>query len=135
MRHILTFIFLSLLFLTGAKNLDETFHFDERKGEDIVLQKDAPSEHILSFVSELPDRSEAYVDSESLTNLIRICGRGYRSLSVQHVLLNKSTLYRSTQKRLELLCHSTYRIYTSLPRQSWTVPSLHYVFELRHILI
>lgn len=135
MKNILLFIFFFFLYLSGAKSMDGTSQKDEGTGVETVLQKEATSGYVLSSVAELPPPGDAYVDSESLARQFRICGRGHRSLSVQHVLVSKGSAYRFARKRLELLFHSIYRIYISLPRQSWTVSSLHYVFELRHILI
>ena len=135
MKNILLFIFFSFLYLSGAKSMDDTFQKNERAGVETVLQKENSSGYVLSSIAELPPPGDAYVDSESLARQFRICGRGHRSLSVQHVLVNKGAAYRFARKRLELLFHSIHRIYTSLPLQSWAVSSLHYVFELRRILI
>ena len=52
-----------------------------------------------------------------------------------YVHINKGSIYRLAKKRLERLFHSINHIYTSMPRQSRVIPSLYYVFELRHILI
>ena len=135
MRSILFSIFLFGLFLLGVKNTDETFQKNEKGDIETVLQKKVLSEYVFSSVVELPIQGKAYIESESLARQFRICGRGQRSLSVQHVLISKGSASRLFKKRLELLFHSIYRIYTTLPHQSWGVPSHHYVFELRHILI
>ena len=47
----------------------------------------------------------------------------------------KAWLAGSSQGRLDILCHSNHTVYTSLPCQSWEVPSDHYVFGMRRILI
>ena len=78
---------------------------------------------------------EAYVDTESLARQYRVCGRGQRSFSVQQMLLGKSSAYRAAKKRLDVLFHTINHVYTSLPYQSWTISSDHYVFGMRHILI
>ena len=135
MKNILLFILLSFVFLLKSKNTEVTFQEKERVGMEALLQKDVPVGTVSSSVVELPEQGDAYVDSESLVRQFRICGRGQRSFSIQHILLNKGSAYRLVEKRLERLFHSINHIYTSLPRQSWAVSSLHYVFELRRILI
>lgn len=135
MKNVLLFIFVSLMFLTGASNMNNAFLDDEKAGMENVLQKETSTGYVLSSVVEWPEQGPAYVDFESLVGQFRILGRGQRSFSVQHVFPGKVSAYRMAKKHLDILSHSIYRIYTSLPRQSWAVSSLHYVFELRHILI
>ena len=69
MKNILLLIFLPLLFLLGAKNMDDSFDKEKRMGVENVLLTDVPEGYVLSSVFELPDRGEACVDTESL----RIC--------------------------------------------------------------
>jgi hypothetical protein len=86
-------------------------------------------------VAELPETGEAYVDVESMAGQYRVIGRGQRSFSVQQMLWDKSSAYRAAQRRLNMLSQTIHSVSSSLPSQSWAVPSDHYVFELRHILI
>ena len=136
MKKILTFIFLFLMFLLSAKNMDVTFLENEKAGMETILSKEDAIGYQYSSLVEFPDSGgDAYVDSESLARQHRVCGRGQRSFSVQHIPINKSSSYRLANRRLERLFHSINHIYTSMPRQSRVIPSLYYVFELRHILI
>ena len=124
MKHILLFTFLFLMFLPGATDTDATLPAEERIGVESVFRVDMPEEE-----------GEAYVDTASLTGQWRTVGRGQRPFSVQQVLLGKGSAYQAAKKRLEILFHSIHRVYTSMPFQSWTVSSDHYVFGMRRILI
>ena len=124
MKNILLFISFFLMFLLGAKDVNAALPIEEGGGVEAVLQTDVPVNKV-----------EAYVDMNSLTGQWRISGRGQRSLSVQQVVVGKNLVYQAAKKRLEILFHSTYRVYTSLPCQSWAVSSEHYVFGMRRILI
>lgn len=135
MKNILLFISLSLLFLLGAKNMDGTFLEEERMEVENVFQTNIPTESILSCASGLPDENEAYIDTEALARQFRVCGRGQRSFSVQQMFFGKSSAFRASKKYLEMFLRTTNCIYTSLPCQSWTVSSEHYVFGMRRILI
>ena len=135
MKNILLLIFLPLLFLLGAKNMDDSFDKEKRMGVENVLLTDVPEGYVLSSVFELPDRGEACVDTESLARQYRVCGRGQRTFSVQRMFLGKSSAYRASKKHLEMLVHTIHCVFTSLPCQSWKVSSEHYVFGMRRILI
>lgn len=115
--------------------MNETFLKEERVEMENVLQKDVSVRNVLSSVTALPNLGDAYVDYQSLLHQFRVFGRGQRTLFTQQILLNNSSVYRLNKKRIELLFHTIHRIYNSLPRQSWSVSSYHYVFGLRHILI
>ena len=134
MKNILLFLSMFLMFLLGAKGIDDT-SYEREEGVEYVLQGKIPEGYILPSVAELPDEGEAYVDTESLARQYRVCGRGQRSFSVQQMLLGKSSAYRAAKKRLDVLFHTINHVYTSLPYQSWTISSDHYVFGMRHILI
>jgi len=134
MKNILLFLSLSLLFLLG-KDIDEVVPVEEGKGIEYVLQADTSIGTILPMKMELPDEGEAYVDVESLARQYRAIGRGQRSLSVQQVFWGKNSAYRAAKRRLEILFHTIKCVYTSLPCQSWTFSSDHYIFRLRRILI
>ena len=135
MKNILLLIFLPLLFLLGAKNMDDSFDKEKRMRVENVLLTDVPEGYVLSSVFELPDRGEACVDTESLARQYRVCGRGQRTFSVQGMFLGKSSAYRASKKHLEMLVHTIHCVFTSLPCQSWKVSSEHYVFGMRRILI
>ena len=135
MKDFLLFLFLFMMFMLDAKNIDGTLPVEEGAGMECVLQSETSVGYILPVVTELPDKGEAYVDVESLALQYRICGRGQRSFSVQQMFMGKSSAYRAAKKRLEMLSHTINQVYTSLPFQSWEVPSDHYVFGMRHILI
>lgn len=135
MKKIITCIFLSLIFILSAKNLYVTFHKNVKVEVENVLPKENVIRYQYSPIAEFPESGEVFIDSESLARQYRICGRGQRSFSVQYVHINKGSIYRLAKKRLERLFHSINHIYTSMPRQSRVIPSLYYVFELRHILI
>ena len=135
MKNILLFLSFFLMSLLGAKGIEGTLSSEEGVGEKSVLPAEASVGYILPVVTELPDKGEAYVDVESLAHQYRICGRGQRSFSVQQMFMGKSSAYRAAKKRLEMLSHIINQVYTSLPYQSWAVPSDHYVFGMRHILI
>ena len=125
MKNILLFLSLFLVFLLGAKDVNGTLPIEEGAGVECVL----------SSATELPNEGVAYVDTESLARQYRVCGRTQRTFSVQQMFWAKSSAYRTAMKRLETLCHSNHSIYTSLPCQSWDVPTDHYVFGMRRILI
>ena len=135
MKNFLILLSLFMMFLIGARDIDGTFPVEEGGGVESVLPAEASVGCILPVVTELPDKGEAYVDVESLALQYRICGRGQRSFSVQQMFMGKSSAYRAAKKRLEMLSHTINQVYTSLPFQSWEVPSDHYVFGMRHILI
>lgn len=135
MKNILLFISFCFMLLLSVKSMDITSLEKEEVRMESVLQEDIPTEYVHFVVAELPEEAEAYIDTESLARQFRVCGRGQRSLSVQYVLSGKGTAYRMANKHIDILFHSINRIYTSLPCQSWSVPSLHYVFGMRHILI
>ena len=135
MKNFLIFLSLFMMFLLGARDIDNTFPVEEGVGVESVFPPESSVGYILPMMTELPEKSEAYVDVESLALQYRICGRGQRSFSVQQMFMGKSSAYRAAKKRLEMLSHTINQVYTSLPYQSWAVPSDHYVFGMRHILI
>lgn len=135
MKKIITCIFLSLIFILSAKNLDVTFHENEKVDVENVLPEENVIGYQYSSVAKFPNSGDVYIDSESLARQYRVFGRGQRPFSVQYVHINKGSIYRLANRRLERLFHSINHIYTSMPRQSRVIPSLYYVFELRHILI
>ena len=135
MKNFLLFIFLPLLLLLGAKNMDDSFEKEKRMEVENVLRKDMPEGYVLSSVSVLPDGGDACVDTESLARQYRICGRGQRTFSAQQLFLGKSSAYRASKKHLEMFLHTIHCVDTSLPCQSWKVSSDHYVFGMRRILI
>ena len=135
MKNFLLLLSLFMMSLLGARDVHDTLSVEEGMGVEYVLPAEEPVGHILPIVAELPTKGEAYVDVESLALQYRICGRGQRSFSVQQMFLAKSSAYRAAKKHLEMLSHTINQVYTSLPCQSWAVPSDHYVFGMRHILI
>ncbi len=135
MKNFLLLLSLFMMSLLGARDVHDTLSVEEGMGVEYVLPAEEPVGHILPIVAELPTKGEAYVDVESLALQYRICGRGQRSFSVQQMFLGKSSAYRAAKKHLEMLSHTINQVYTSLPCQSWAVPSDHYVFGMRHILI
>lgn len=135
MKNFLLLLLLFMMSLLGARDVHDTLSVEEGMGVESVLPAEEPVGHILPIVAELPTKGEAYVDVESLVHQYRICGRGQRYFSVQQMFCAKSSAYRAAIRRLDILCHSNHTVYTSLPCQSWEVPSDHYVFGMRHILI
>ena len=135
MKNYLLFLLLFLVSLLGAKGIESALPSNEGMGVKSVLQAEEPVGYILPVVAELPETGEAYVDVESMAGQYRVIGRGQRSFSVQQMLWDKSSAYRAAQRRLNMLSQTIHSVSSSLPSQSWAVPSDHYVFELRHILI
>lgn len=135
MKNYLLFLLLFLVSLLGAKGIESALPSNEGMGVESVLQAEEPVGYILLVVAELPETGEAYVDVESMAGQYRVIGRGQRSFSVQQMLWDKSSAYRAAQRRLNMLSQTIHSVSSSLPSQSWAVPSDHYVFELRHILI
>lgn len=135
MKNYLLFLLLFLVSLLGAKGIESALPSNEGVGVESVLQAEEPVGYILSVVAELPETGEAYVDVESMAGQYRVIGRGQRSFSVQQMLWDKSSAFRAAQRRLNMLSQTIHSVSSSLPSQSWAVPSDHYVFELRHILI
>lgn len=135
MKNYLLLLSFFLVSLLGAKGLESALPVEEGAGVESVLPTEASVGYILPLVAELPDTGEAYVDVESMAGQYRVVGRGQRPFSVQQMFLGKSSAYRAAQKRLEMLSHTINQVYTSLPCQSWAVPSDHYVFGMRRILI
>ena len=135
MKNFLLLLFLFMMFLLGARNVNGSLPVEEGVGVESVLLTETSVGYILPVVAELPDTGEAYVDVQSMAGQYRVIGRGQRSFSVQQMFMAKSSAYRAAKKRLEMLSHIINQVYTSLPYQSWTVPSDHYVFGMRHILI
>lgn len=135
MKNYLLFLLFFLVSLLGAKGIESAFPSNEGMGVESVLQAEEPVGYILPVVAELPETGEAYVDVESMAGQYRVIGRGQRSFSVQQMLWDKSSAYRAAQRRLNMLSQTIHSVSSSLPSQSWAVPSDHYVFELRHILI
>ena len=134
MKNILLLLFLFSMFLLGAKSSNDTLP-EEGVGVESVLQADIPVDQILPVVTEWPHESEACVDAESLARQFRICDRSQRIVPVKYLSLGKNSAYQSARKCLERLFHSINQTYTSLPFQSWSVSSDHYVFGMRRILI
>lgn len=135
MKNYLLFLLFFLVSLLGAKGIESALPSNEGMGVKSVLQAEEPVGYILPVVAELPETGEAYVDVESMAGQYRVIGRGQRSFSVQQMLWDKSSAYRAAQRRLNMLSQTIHSVSSSLPSQSWAVPSAHYVFELRHILI
>jgi hypothetical protein len=135
MKNYLLFLLFFLVSLLGAKGIESALPSNEGMGVESVLQAEEPVGYILPVVAELPETGEAYVDVESMSGQYRVIGRGQRSFSVQQMLWDKSSAYRAAQRRLNMLSQTIHSVSSSLPSQSWAVPSDHYVFELRHILI
>mgnify|MGYP005608478885 FL=1 len=135
MKNYLLFLLFFLVSLLGAKGIESALPSNEGMGVKSVLQAEEPVGYILPVVAELPETGEAYVDVESMAGQYRVIGRGQRSFSVQQMLWDKSSAYRAAQRRLNMLSQTIHSVSSSLPSQSWAVPSDHYVFELRHILI
>lgn len=135
MKNYLLFLLLFLVSLLGAKGIESALPSNEGVGVGSVLQAEEPVGYILPVVAELPETGEAYVDVESMAGQYRVIGRGQRSFSVQQMLWDKSSAFRAAQRRLNMLSQTIHSVSSSLPSQSWAVPSDHYVFELRHILI
>lgn len=135
MKNIFLLISFSMLFLLGVKGVNVSLPVEEGVGVESILQTDVPEGSILPVVAEWPEEGDAYVEVESIMHPYRICGRCYRQLSVRQLSLVRSSAYRNVQKHLELLFGSIERTYSSLPCQSWPVPSDHYVFGMRRILI
>ena len=135
MKNYLLFLLFFLVSLLGAKGMEGTLLSEEEMGVESVLQAEEPVGYILPVVAELPETGEAYVDVESMAGQYRVIGRGQRSFSVQQMLWDKSSAFRAAQRRLNMLSQTIHSVSSSLPSQSWAVPSDHYVFELRHILI
>jgi hypothetical protein len=135
MENYLLFLLFFLVSLLGVKGIESALPSNEGVGVESVLQAEEPVGYILPVVAELPETGEAYVDVESMAGQYRVIGRGQRSFSVQQMLWDKSSAYRAAQRRLNMLSQTIHSVSSSLPSQSWAVPSDHYVFELRHILI
>ena len=135
MKNYLLFLLFFLVSLLGAKGIESALPSNDGVGVESVLQAEEPVGYILPVVAELPETGEAYVDVESMAGQYRVIGRGQRSFSVQQMLWDKSSAYRAAQRRLNMLSQTIHSVSSSLPSQSWAVPSDHYVFELRHILI
>ena len=135
MKNYLLLLSFFLVSLLGAKVLESALPVEEGAGVESVLPAEASVGYILPLVAELPDTGEAYVDVESMAGQYRVVGRGQRSFSVQQMFMAKSSAYRAARRRLEMLSHTINQVYTSLPCQSWAVPSDHYVFGMRRILI
>jgi hypothetical protein len=135
MKNYLLFLLFFLVSLLGVKGIESALPSNEGLGVESVLQAEEPVGYILPVVAELPETGEAYVDVESMAGQYRVIGRGQRSFSVQQMLWDKSSAYRAAQRRLNMLSQTIHSVSSSLPSQSWAVPSDHYVFELRHILI
>ena len=134
MKNIRLLLFLFSMFLLGAKSSNDTLP-EEGVGVESVLQADIPVDQILPVVTEWPHESEACVDAESLARQFRICDRSQRIVPVKYLSLGKNSAYQSARKCLERLFHSINQTYTSLPFQSWSVSSDHYIFGMRRILI
>ena len=131
MKNYLLFLLLFLVSLLGAKGIESALPSNEGMGVESVLQAEEPVGYILPVVAELPETG----DVETMAGQYRVIGRGQRSFSVQQMLWDKSSAYRAAQRRLNMLSQTIHSVSSSLPSQSWAVPSDHYVFELRHILI
>ena len=123
------------MFLLGAGNMDHTLQAEERIDVENIFHADVPTGYIQPSLIAWPDKGDAHVGVDSLARQYRICGRGQRSVSVNHVFLGKSSILRTTKRLVEQLSKSVGCAYTSLPCRNWAVASDHYVFELRHILI
>ena len=135
MKNLLLFLSLFLMFLLGAGDVNGTLPVEEGVGVECVLRTDSSVEQILLSEINLPDEGEACVNTENLARQYRVKGRGQRSFSVQQMFYGKSSAYRAARRRLEMLSHTINQTYTSMPCQSWSLSSDHYVFGMRRILI
>ena len=135
MKNLLLFLSLFLMFLLGVGDVNGTLPVEEGVGVECVLQTDSSVEQILLSEINLPDEGEACVNTENLARQYRVNGRGQRSFSVQQMFYGKSSAYRAARRRLEMLSHTINQVYTSMPCQSWSLSSDHYVFGMRRILI
>ena len=135
MKNFLLFLSLFLMFLLGAGDVNGTLPVEEGVEVECVLQTDSSVEQILLSEINLPDEGEACVNTENLARQYRANGRGQRSFSVQQMFYGKSLAYRAARRRLEMLSHTINQTYTSMPCQSWSLSSDHYVFGMRRILI
>ena len=135
MKNILLLLSLFLMSLLGANDIDGNLLETEEARVESVLRADEPVGQVLPVVTEWPNESEACVDAESLARQFRICERGQRTVPVKYLSLGKKTAHQGALKRLERLFRSINQTYTSVPFQSWSVASDHYVFGMRRILI
>ena len=135
MKNILLLLSFFLMSLLGARGIECAFLPEEGEGVEAVLQTETSMGAILPMVAELPEEGDAYLDMESLARQYRVVGRGCRPFSVQQMFWGKSSAYRAAKKRLEMLFHTVKSVCSSMPCQSWSVSSEHYIFELRRILI
>ena len=135
MKNILLLLSFFLMSLLGTKGIEGALLLEEGKEVESVLQAETSMGTILPRVMELPEEGDAYVNMESLARQYRVVGRGCRPFSVQQMFSGKSSAYRAAKRRLEMLFHTVRCVYTSMPCQSWSVSSDHYIFGLRHILI
>ena len=103
--------------------------------EEVFSCPDDGMEYTLpvSMISPFDDR--VIMDAESLVGYLRVCGRLHRSFSFSSSIFSKIMAWKTVLIKMDVLSHSFLQNYTSLPCQCWSIPSEHYVFGMRRILI
>lgn len=134
---LISFLF---MFLFASKAMDGLLlpvagEVEECALQDVYSSSDQSAGYILPVSSGFLYRDMVMADVSSLAIQFRLAVRIFRSVSLHYSFLNKMFAWRQILHRLELLAHSCLNVYSTLPHQSWNLPSDHYIFGMRRILI
>lgn len=133
---IISFLFLTLFGIKSVNNVP----FQEERDEYACLVSNGSIhscnayDFILPETSELPEDGMAITDAQSLARQLRGCGRTHRTLNYLPSL-SKMLAWKTLWNRMEILSQVSLQSYNSLPCPSWALPSEHYVYAMRRILI
>ena len=143
MKFYLIFLSVIFTFLLVSNRMNGDSLLVEGRGEEYSLCSETSDcsvlpiqvvDYILPVTSELPDGEMIFENAHSIARQLRGFGRSQRTTALHYTVLNKELLSRLAKFRMDALFQSSH-VYTTLILQSWEVPSEHYVFGLRHILI
>lgn len=131
MKYYLIFLSVLFSFLLVSNSVDGDSLSQEGSGVEVEYSEIG---YVLPATSDFPTGEMMFEDVHSIAWQLRGCGRSYRTSILHHTILNKEPLSKQAKLRMDALFQSSH-VYTTFISQSWEVPSEHYVFELRHILI
>lgn len=142
MKNIWLFILFFSLLMVGSNSI--TGVLPEAEVADCVFtdfsESDTQSDRtdmgvILPIDSSSPWESVVFTEIDLMGSQFGAHNRLQRLMNSSYSWLSKAYIRRIAVMRMALLTHSTVHIFSSLPFQSWSVSSEHYIFGMRRILI
>lgn len=131
MKYYLVFLSVLFTFLLVSNRMNGDSLSQEGSGVEVGNTEVG---YVLPVTSEPSEGEMVFEDAHSIAWQLRVCGRSQRTATLHYTILNKELLSKLAKFRMDALFQSSH-VYTTFISQSWEVPSEHYVFGLRHILI